>query len=338
MVFSLMHSGTVEKPIINKINQLSGNRIPFLFVLDFPLKNPWVYPLKEIDSNQVLYSLNGKTNCNTSSSGAKTLDFTSFPVSKKRYEKAFELVQQHIAHGNSFLLNLTMPSRIETNFSLRDIFFQSKAKYKLWFKDQFVVFSPETFIKINDLKISSYPMKGTMDANLPDAKNRLLKSKKELAEHFTIVDLIRNDLSMVAKNVKVDRFQYIEHIKTNRKQLLQMSSEISGDLPENYQKTLGNIIFKMLPAGSISGAPKQKTREIIQEAEQYDRGYYTGIFGIFDGENLDSGVMIRYIENTENGKVYKSGGGVTAKSNVDEEYQELIDKIYIPIASQDLQS
>ena len=174
-------------------------------------------------------------------------------------------------------------------------------------------------------------MKGTIDAGLPQAKERLLTSKKELAEHFTIVDLIRNDLSMVAKNVKVDRFQYIDHIKTNRKELFQMSSEISGDLPSNYKENLGNIIFKMLPAGSITGAPKQKTLEIINEAELYDRGYYTGIFGIFDGSSLDSGVMIRYIEKTEDGFMYKSGGGITSQSILDEEYQELIDKIYIPL-------
>ena len=174
-------------------------------------------------------------------------------------------------------------------------------------------------------------MKGTIDANLPNAKKRLLENEKELAEHYTIVDLIRNDLSIVAKNVKVKKFQYIEHIKTHRKDLLQMSSEISGELDENWQHRMGEILMTMLPAGSISGAPKKKTLEIIKEAELYDRGYYTGIFGIFDGQNIDSGVMIRYIEKTNEGFIYKSGGGITAKSNWEEEYQELIDKIYIPI-------
>ena len=136
---------------------------------------------------------------------------------------------------------------------------------------------------------------------------------------------------MVAKNVKVERFQYIDHIKTHRNELFQMSSEISGELPENYLDNLGDIIFKMLPAGSITGAPKAKTIEVIKEAEQYNRGFYTGVFGIFDGENIDSGVMIRFIEKTDEGLVYKSGGGITAKSKCDEEYQELIDKIYIPV-------
>ena len=71
--------------------------------------------------------------------------------------------------------------------------------------------------------------------------------------------------------------------------------------------------------------------EVIKEAEKYERGYYTGIFGIFDGENIDSGVMIRFMENTPDGKVYKSGGGITSRSNMEEEYHELVDKIYIPV-------
>lgn len=174
-------------------------------------------------------------------------------------------------------------------------------------------------------------MKGTIDESFPDSKNKLLSSQKELAEHFTIVDLIRNDLSIVSKNVSVKRFRYIDKVKTHKGALLQMSSEIVGDLPDGFQKNVGNIIVDMLPAGSISGAPKKKTIEIIKQAEKYDRGYYTGVMGIFDGVNIDSGVMIRFIENTPEGLIYKSGGGITSKSNLDEEYSELIDKIYIPV-------
>ena len=142
---------------------------------------------------------------------------------------------------------------------------------------------------------------------------------------------MRNDLGMVAKNVRVDRFQFIDRISTNRKTLLQMSSEISGELPIDYKNRLGDILFSMLPAGSISGAPKKKTLEIISEAEQYDRGFYTGVFGIFDGKTLDSGVMIRFIEKTAGGFIYKSGGGITSQSDPEEEYRELLDKIYIPL-------
>jgi para-aminobenzoate synthetase component 1 len=87
----------------------------------------------------------------------------------------------------------------------------------------------------------------------------------------------------------------------------------------------------LLPAGSISGAPKRKTVEIIRDAEGEPRGYFTGVFGIFDGINVDSGVMIRYIENTPNGFVYRSGGGITAQSDLVQEYQEAIDKVYAPV-------
>ncbi len=319
--------------IINRINQFGKERIPFLFIIDFDMTNPVVLPLSEIDSHTIKFSINGTNNVpGEYSLISKELKFKANPGSKKRYSKAFDHVQEHIRHGNSFLVNLTMQSRVETNLNLEEIFNRSNAKYKLWLKNQFVVFSPETFIQIKGRKISSFPMKGTIDATLPNAKQQLLDSEKELAEHYTIVDLIRNDLSMVAKNVKVEKFRYIDHVQTHRGGLLQMSSEISGELPESYQNFIGDILIKMLPAGSISGAPKKKTLEIIKEAEQYKRGYYTGIFGIFDGENIDSGVMIRYIEQTPDGMIYKSGGGITAKSNINEEYQELIDKIYIPVS------
>lgn len=316
---------------INTLNHLGSNRIPFLFVIDFAGKSPWVCPLSEVDSSDVLFEVNGVSNFVQATPFEKQLDFKFEAVDNTRYQKAFNRVQEHIGHGDSFLLNLTFPGKIKTNFTLQDIFCYSKARYKLRFKDRFVVFSPEIFIKTEGRKISSFPMKGTMDATLPDAESRLLNSEKELAEHYTIVDLIRNDLSRVAKNVKVEKFRNIEKIKTHRGELLQMSSMITGTLPENYREKLGDILFKLLPAGSVSGAPKRKTLEIIKEAEQYDRGYYTGIFGLFDGKNMDSGVMIRFIEKTPDGLVYKSGGGITAKSKMEEEYRELIDKIYIPV-------
>ncbi len=317
---------------IERMNALGKKRIPFLFLIDYKLKNPVILPLDSINPDKICYSINGVTNAVNSEKLLKQLEFNFKPVDLNRYEKAFNLVQQHILHGNSFLLNLTMPSEVECNYSLKEIYAASQAKYKLWFKDQFVVYSPEIFIQIKGRKISSFPMKGTIDANVPDAQYTLLNSKKEVAEHHTIVDLIRNDLSMVAKNVRVARFQYIDHIKTNKRELLQMSSEVSGELPADYHEHLGEIIFTLLPAGSISGAPKAKTLEIIQQAEQYERGYFTGIVGIFDGENIDSGVMIRFIEKTSTGLIYKSGGGITSQSDCEQEYQELINKIYVPVA------
>jgi len=314
------------------MNRLGKEKTPFLFVIDFAMRKPLIIPLDEIDATEILFDVNGQTNAKGRPETDKMLEFNATPVSKEVYCKAFQTVQHHIRRGDSFLLNLTMPSTVETNYSLREIFYRSEAKYKLWLRDKLVVFSPEIFVKVNNGIISSYPMKGTMDASLPDAAERLLSSEKELAEHYTIVDLIRNDLSMVSENVEVVRFRYIDRLKTHKGALLQMSSEIRGTLPDDYSGQIGDILLRLLPAGSISGAPKKKTVDIICSVENYDRGYYTGIFGIFDGVNLDSGVMIRYMEQTNTGMVYKSGGGITANSICEEEYRELIDKIYVPTA------
>jgi len=182
-----------------------------------------------------------------------------------------------------------------------------------------------------DNKISSYPMKGTIDASIPDAEKKILSDEKEKAEHATIVDLIRNDLSMVAENVEVKKYRYIDMVRSNNTDLLQVSSHIEGTLPDNYLQNLGEIIFKLLPAGSVSGAPKKKTVEIILQTEQYDRGFYTGICGFFDGQNLESAVMIRFIEKIDNQLIYKSGGGITFLSEAEKEYEELIQKVYVPI-------
>jgi len=188
------------------------------------------------------------------------------------------------------------------------------------------------FVSISNGIISAYPMKGTIDASIPNAETFILQNEKELAEHITIVDLLRNDLSIVSRNVSVKRFRYIDLIKTNEKNLLQVSSEITGVLDIDYYKNIGNIIFELLPAGSISGAPKKSTLSIIRESEIYERGYYTGVFGCFDGKNLKSAVMIRFIEASKEGFIYKSGGGITIYSESESEYIELIDKIYAPIA------
>ena len=167
--------------------------------------------------------------------------------------------------------------------------------------------------------------------SLPDAKEVLLRDEKEAAEHATITDLIRNDLSRVASEVTVTRYRYLDELHTHCGRLLQMSSEIRGRLPENYHEKLGSLFFELLPAGSITGAPKKKTVEIIREAETYDRGFYTGVMGYFDGKNLDSAVMIRFLEHTDGGFVYKSGGGITFRSTARSEYEEMIQKIYVPI-------
>lgn len=312
---------------ITKMNNYGRNRIPFLFIIDFELEKPVVLPLNDLNKQDIYFSIDE----NPRKIFASDFAFEKHPIEYIEYKNAFDHVLKNITNGYSYLTNLTFLTRIETNLSLDEIYNYSTAKYKLKFGKEFVVFSPECFVKIENRKISSYPMKGTIDASIPNAKEIILNDEKEIAEHNTIVDLIRNDLSIVARNVVVEDYRFIQEITTNKKNLLQVSSKIVGDLPDNWIEQIGNIIFSMLPAGSISGAPKRKTVEIIYQAEKQKRGYYTGVFGFFDGEKLDSAVMIRFIEKINERMFYRSGGGITFMSKAEQEYQELIDKVYVPI-------
>ncbi len=320
----------INKTYFDKLDLLGKAKTPFLFIIDFEQKKPLVFPLNEIPDQIYFKTPRFCSDLPPKSKFPSDLFFNKKTVPIERYKNAFNLVMDHINYGDSYLLNLTMPTKIDSNLSLINIFEKSNSIFRLYYKNEFVCFSPEIFVNITDGKILSYPMKGTIDASIPDAETKLLQSKKEIAEHNTIVDLIRNDLSIISKNVRVKRFRYIDQIKTHTKTLLQVSSEIEGELDEDYESQIGSLLSKLLPAGSISGAPKDKTVEIILKAEQYDRSYYTGIFGIFDGRNLDSSVMIRFLENNNGDLVFKSGGGITAMSNLNEEFQELKDKVYIP--------
>lgn len=313
------------------MNYYGSRGIPFLFLIDFGCLKPVVVPLEKASDEGIIYDIRGISNSTKPVAGnLPPLMFDKSPIDFNEYLKSYKIVEAGLRFGNSYLLNLTFPTPIRINRSLPEIFNLSLAPYKLLFRDEFTVFSPECFVRINGHTISSFPMKGTIDASLPEAGQLLMNDAKEVAEHNTIVDLIRNDLSMVASEVSVKRFRYLEQIQTNHKNLLQASSEICGILPGHWPSGIGDILEKLLPAGSISGAPKKKTVEIIRQAEQSDRGYYTGIFGIFDGVGLDSAVMIRYIEKINGEFLFRSGGGITVNSNAINEYQEMIDKIYVP--------
>ena len=315
--------------MIQQINSLAKHRAPFLLIVDFEMKMPVLFPLEELPGD-LRFSTPSFSSVNISVSPPDRIEFHAEPVPYSRYRSAFNLVRENAAAGKTYLTNLTFPSKIRTNMSLEDIYSLSRARYKLLYGDRFVVFSPETFVQIRNGKILSFPMKGTIDADLPGARDIILNDEKEMAEHVTIVDLIRNDLSIHASHVKVDKYRYIDTLLTSNKKLLQVSSAISGKLPENYLSGLGDIIFSMLPAGSVSGAPKPETLRIIRKAEGSDRGYYTGIMGYFDGKDFDSAVLIRYIENRNGQLIYRSGGGITFMSDPEMEYQELIDKVYVP--------
>ena len=315
-----------------RISTLASQRKAFLFAANFECTE-FIIVENPMQQNEVLFDLPSVTNVNKDLFKAKKEHFTFQAESFERYKQRFDIIEKGLHRGDSFLTNLTVKTPIQTALSLEDIFMMTNAQYSLCIPNRFVCFSPECFVTISSSgKIATHPMKGTIDADIPHAKDVILTDKKESAEHATVVDLLRNDLSMFAEKVHVERYRYTTELHTDRAHILQISSEIVGQLPVDWQHHLGQIITAMLPAGSVSGAPKPRTVQMIQEAEREPRGFYAGVFGYFDGEALDSGVIIRYIEQNRDGqKFYRSGGGITAMSKARSEYNEVIEKIYLPI-------
>jgi len=323
-------AGTSMDSFVGLMNKYGYDKEPFIFIIDYEMKSPEIYKLNSLPSG-IKYSTPLLSNILTGQIYTKEILLKKHPVPFSRYYEAFSYVRKNIELGNTYLLNLTFPTEVEPEMTLPELFELSVARYKLLYHNQFLVFSPEIFVRISEGKIRSFPMKGTIDASVPDAENLLLADEKEEAEHNTIIDLIRNDLSKVADDVRVTRHRYIDRIKTGNGELLQMSSEITGNLMIGYEKKLGEIIAGLLPAGSVTGAPKKETINIIRKCENYNRGWYTGVFGVFDGTTLDSGVMIRFIERADNKLFFKSGGGITFMSDPVKEYEELISKVYVPV-------
>ncbi len=305
------------------LNSFGLKKEPFFFCISYDMSQWEVHKLSQLPSD-----IKFQMEQNVTNSNKFFLDKITIP--KIKYKKKFNKIQNEIKSGNTYLTNLTTITNIKTDTSLKDLYTIANAKFKLYFKDKFVCFSPERFVKCVNNKIYTYPMKGTIDASIDNAKEKILNDKKELAEHTMVVDLLRNDLSIVSKNVKVNKFRYCETIDAGDKKLLQISSEIEGSLEDNWSDNIGDILTSILPAGSITGTPKRKTIEIIKTIENYEREFFTGIFGVFDGKTLDSAVMIRFIQKNNDNLIYKSGGGITCDSNIEDEYQEMIDKVYIP--------
>lgn len=305
-----------------KLNYFGKNRVPFFFLIGYDLTSWEVIPLQSLPQD-IKYSIN------STNKFQKSIKLETIFEDIDSYKNKFDQVISNIKKGNTYLLNLTSQTKILNKISLDEVYNSSDAKYKLYYKDKFVSFSPETFVQIDYNTISTFPMKGTIDASIPNAQKIILDDKKELAEHTMVVDLLRNDLNIVAKNIKVQNFRYAQTIKAGKKQLIQISSKITGSLKPNWHTQIGDILVPMLPAGSITGTPKKKTVELINKIEQYNRDYFTGIWGIYDGNSLNSAVLIRYIQKQNNQLYYKSGGGITLDSDMIDEYNEMKNKVYI---------
>jgi para-aminobenzoate synthetase component 1 len=325
-----MHIWFNKEEGFDKINSFGKNVEEFLFIISYDKSQIFVQELDKL-SDSIRFQLGDVKNFLPPNKPlSKKFIFQKYPLPFEQYQNDIKRVKDAIKKGESYLLNLTYKTPIKTNLTLEEIFFYSDARFKLLIEDSFVCFSPERFIQIEDSFISTFPMKGTIDASLKSAKEKILADPKEMAEHTMIVDLMRNDLNIIAFETKVKRFRYTQEIEAGSKRLIQVSSEITASLPQNWRENLGDILDLITPAGSISGTPKRKTLEIIDSIEHTPRGFYTGVFGVCGRNWLDSAVMIRSVSN-ENGRFYyQSGGGITIDSDPKSEYQEMIDKIYIP--------
>ena len=318
--------------VLEQMNEASLRGEAFFFALDFELREA-LFELRPLEQPEPRYffSLPGYSTASPAVPRRPRLDLVPTVEPLERYRERFAKVHRGLMHGDSFLVNLALRTPVELEATLEEVYVTSCADYRLLVPGRFVSFSPECFVRLEGERLSTYPMKGTIDARLPDAAERLRSDYKESCEHHTIVDLMRNDLSRVAERVRVERFKYLTELTTSRGPLLQMSSEVVGHIDRSALR-LGDLLLELLPAGSISGAPKGATLELIRSAEGVPRGFYTGVWGYFDGVCLDTAVLIRYLEyEAETGRYYyRSGGGITINSQAEDEWRECLQKIYIP--------
>lgn len=254
--------------------------------------------------------------------------FTKENITKEEYLKNIEKIKDYILQGSTYEVNYTFSNDVfsaEDGFSLfLKLLNNQKTPYCAYIKNKYqeiLSFSPELFFEIKNNKITTKPMKGTIRRDGNDEKEiEFLKNDiKNRAENTMIVDLIRNDLSKIKKssNIQVEKLFEIETHKT----LHQMTSTISADLEEI---DIYDILSCLFPCGSITGAPKISTMEIIDKIENYKRDVYCGFIGYFYKNEAISSVPIRVFEKqAQNLKfTFCQGGAIVHKSNPQEEFEE----------------
>lgn len=324
------------------MNALGKKREPFFFVISYDTSNNYIIPLEEANTTHLLYSSpTFSYSDSTYNHHQHPFLWESIPPSLATYQQQFSSLFTHLKKGSIKVANLTCKSKVITSLTLKEIFYQAQAPYRLWLYDhknssqrsplEFVSFSPEPFVSLKGEMIQSFPMKGTIDASLPRAKEQLLENLKEKREHNQTVQETIKSIALVAKKVHIARQHFITQIKTHQGLIYQMSSEVRGQLIKEFHEYIGSIFFTLLPASSITGSPRLAALSILKTIETYARGFYTGIAGYYDGEKAESFVLIRFLEKIDGDIFFKSGGGITGESNSTLEYNEMCQKIYVPI-------
>lgn len=257
--------------------------------------------------------------------------------SKEQYFEAFYKIQEYIKAGDCYQINLTQEFKANFTGSLlnkaEDLWNLTNAPYAGYLKlDQFELLScsPELFIEFNQNKqIKTRPIKGTMPRyeNIEKdfiSKQTLKNSQKDQAENVMIVDLLRNDLSIYANTGSVKTTQLFEIESFN--QVHHMVSEIVATLKDDINPM--QMLLSALPGGSITGAPKIRAMQIIEELEEEARGAYCGTLGYFNFDGTGRwNILIRSFQQYQNQLSLWAGGGITIASNAEAEYQESLDKI-----------
>ena len=255
---------------------------------------------------------------------------------KKNYKEKFEAVKEYLKKGDCYQVNLSKKYMVKTSGDPWDFY----CKFRHINKSPFMAYlqfdgntllsgSPERFLKSNNGQVSTRPIKGTSarGSNAAEDKkniNILKNSSKEQAENLMIVDLLRNDLGVNCKSgsIKVDELFVIESYPN----VHHLVSSIKGLLKD--ESSVFDLFKDAFPGGSITGAPKKRAMEIINELESHARDLYCGsiVYFSFDGK-LDSNIAIRSMIHNDDTLHFYSGGGLTIQSSVDAEYKEIEDKV-----------
>ena len=254
---------------------------------------------------------------------------------KEKYCEMVEKARHYIKEGDIFQVVLSNPMRAKAEGSLFDTYRVLRATnpspYMFYFSSDDIEIagaSPETLVKLENRKLTTFPLAGTRPRGKTKEEDQeleagLLKDEKELAEHNMLVDLGRNDIGKISKigSVKVEKYLSVEHFS----QVMHLGSTVAGEIRDDRDAV--DAVDSILPAGTLSGAPKFRACQIIEELEQSKRGIYGGAIGYLDfAGNLDTCIAIRLVYK-KNGEIcIRSGAGIVADSVPQKEFEECCNK------------
>ena len=254
---------------------------------------------------------------------------------KEQYCDRVEKAKQYIREGDIFQVVLSDPMKAEAEGSLFDTYRVLRAAnpspYMFYFSSDDIELSgasPETLAKLDNGKLSTFPLAGTRPrGKTPDEDKALeadlLQDEKELAEHNMLVDLGRNDIGKISRigTVKVEKYMEIERFS----HVMHIGSTVTGTIRED--KDAVDAVDAILPAGTLSGAPKFRACQIIDELENNKRGVYGGAIGYLDfAGNLDTCIAIRLVYKKNGAICIRSGAGIVADSVPEKEFEECANK------------